>query len=29
MKKESVGYLILTAIAILAVAGIFVLSPIE
>ena len=29
MKKESLGYLILSAIAIIAIAGIFVLSPIE
>ena len=29
MKKEKVGYIILTAIAILGVAGIFMLSPIE
>ena len=29
MKKEKVGYIILTAIALLSVAGIFILSPIE
>ena len=29
MKKERVGYLILTAIAVLALTGIFILSPIE
>jgi len=29
MKKERIGYLILSAIAIIAIAGIFILSPIE
>ena len=29
MKREKVGYIILTAIAIISVAGIFILSPIE